>query len=526
MEPENSQPFGRDTPEQDPAPAPTEDEPRKRVAAYDLMSVEGDLEGVDKKKEEMHKILDQIREKASSVLDSSLRSEEIDKPFDLLKQRAMELDLKEESVRKQILDLERMRKEAELMEASLKELESRENELRLLNDTIREKSAELEKKEEIFELRKQEEAIEVDVKRKFLELKEKELEEREKEIELKQREVEELSMQAGTRKRRRLESGPPLLATNDRDAEALGQHKHNDEDMEKDSASTFSPVQISEGHEKDIEEVVVSIDDSDEEHEPLLCVHSEFADFSKTMRSFKAGQVWALYDGIDSMPRLYGRIKKINKRGTSLQLTWFEHKDEDSVPAACGRFKVGITETISQLTFSHVMNPIIHSRHFIAVIPRKGETWALFRDWSKSWNNNPEQHRPPYKFDFVEVLVNFDDCLGVGVAYLGKVEGFVSVYEQAGQHGVVSLMIAPEEMQRFSHRVPSLKLNGKEREGVPAGSFELDPAAIKSVPLTSDCSSSEEEEETESQSEDEDCGKTGEVEDQDGLRKDFPIVLD
>ncbi|XP_010485912.1 PREDICTED: uncharacterized protein LOC104764149 [Camelina sativa] len=505
MEPENPQPSGRDTPEKDPAPAQTEDESRERVSAYDLMVVEGDLKGVDKKKEEMHKILDQIHEKASSVLDSSLRSEEIDKPFDLLKQRAMEVDLKEESVRKQILDLDRRRKEAELMEASLKELEARENELRLLNDTIREKSAELEKKEEIFELRKLEEAIEVDVKRKFLEL-------------------EELSMQAGTRKRRRLESGPSLLTTNGRAAEALGQHKHNDEDMEKDSATTSSPVQISEAHEKDIEEVFVSIEDSDEEHEPLLCVDSEFADFSKTMTSFKAGQVWALYDGIDSMPRLYGRIKKINKRGTSLQLTWFEHKDEDSVPAACGRFKVGSTETISQLTFSHVMNPIIHSRHFIAVIPRKGETWALFRDWSKSWNNNPEQHRPPYKFDFVEVLVNFDDCLGVGVAYLGKVEGFVSVYEQAGQHGVVSLMIAPEEMQRFSHRVPSLKLNGKERDGVPASSFELDPAAIISVPLTPDSSISEEAEETERQSED--CGKTGEVEDQDGLRKDFPIVLD
>ncbi|XP_010464019.1 PREDICTED: uncharacterized protein LOC104744639 [Camelina sativa] len=516
MEPENSQSFGRDTPtpEQEPAPAQTEDEPRQRVSAYDLMVVEG----VDQKKEEMHKILDQIHEKASSVLDSSLRWEEIDKPFDLLKQRAMEVDLKEESVRKQILDLERRRKEAELMEASLKELEARENE-------FREKSAELEKKEEIFELRKLEEAIEIDVKRKYLELKEKELEEREQEIELKQREVEELSMQAGTRKRRRLESEPSLLATNGRDAEALGQYNHNDEDMEKDSASTSSPVQISEGHEEDVEEVV-SIDDSDEEdHEPLLCVDSEFADFSKTMTSFKAGQVWALYDGIDSMPRLYGRIKKINKRGTSLQLTWFEHKDEDSVvPAACGRFKVGITETISQLTFSHVMNPIINSRHFIAVVPRKGETWALFRDWSKSWNNNPKQHKPPYKYDFVEVLVNFDDCLGVGVAYLGKVEGFVSVYEQAGKDGVVSLMIAPEEMQIFSHRVPSLKLNGKEREGVPAGSFELDPAAITSVPLTPDSSIGEEAEETESQSEG--CGKTGEVEDQGGLRKDFPIVLD
>lgn len=607
------------------------------------MVVEGDLAGFDHEKEEIYKVLDQIQEKASSVLEFSLRWEEIDEQFDLLQQRAMEVDLKEESVRKQILELEkreervklveerarmleliekeenesdlkqsleanvvklvlqmqneemvvsqlnaqqkllgllqgsmmkkheelmaevearekevalfsksiddkacdlemkvkdfelkqteeteRRRKEAELMETSLKELEARENELRLLSDTIREKSTELEKKKENFQLKQQDEAREIDVKSKFLELKEKELEEREKEIELKQRELEEGSIRAGSRKRSRLESGPSLLAAMGRDAESLTQHNHNDEDKEKDSASvvsvsTSSPVQISEAvHEEDNEEVDVSIDESDEDHEPLICVDSEFNDFSKTMSSFMAGQVWALYDGIDSMPRCYGRIKKVTKCRSSLQVTWFEPKDEESVPpAACGRFNLGITETISHLTFSHVMHPIIHGRHFIAVIPRKGETWAIFRDWSKSWNNNP---KPPYRYDFVEVLINFDDCLGVGVAYLGKVEGFVSVYKQAGQHGVVSLMITPEEMQRFSHRVPSFRLNGEEKEGVPAGSFELDPAAIISSTLKRDLSICKEAEETERQSED--CDKTGEVEDEDGSRKDFPIILD
>ncbi|XP_006300056.2 nucleoprotein TPR [Capsella rubella] len=634
MEPDNSQPFRTDTPEKDPAPAQTDHQSGKRVSAYDLMVVEGDLEGSDPKNEEIHEMLDQIEEKASSVLEFSLRWEEIDEQFDLLKQRAMEVDLKEESLRKQVLELdkreervklveerergraeliekeaqsleanvvglvlqmqneemvgsqlnsrekllgllqdsmmkkhegliaelearekevallsksideksfdfemkvkdfdlkqtaetERRRKEAELMEASLRELEAREYALRLLNDTIREKSAALEKKEENFQLKQEEVASAIDVKRKSLELKEKELEEREKEIELKQIEDEELSMQALTRKRSRLESGLSLVATKGRDAEAHTQHNHNNEDkgnnsVSVDSASKSSPVLISEAYEE-----VVSSENSDEEHEPLLCADSEFNDFGKTMRSFMAGQVWALYDSIDSMPRLYGRIKKITNRGSSLHLTWFESKDEKSVPSGCGRFKLGITETISDLTFSHVMHPIIHGRNFIAVIPRRGETWALFRDWSKSWNNNPKQHKPSYKYDFVEVLVNFDDCLGVGVAYLGKVEGFVSVYEKAGQHGVVSLMIAPEEMQRFSHRVPSFRLNGEEREGVPAGSFELDPAAIISVPLKPDRSIREEAEETARQSED--CGKTCEVDDQDGLRKDFPIILD
>ncbi|KAF3609601.1 hypothetical protein DY000_02051455 [Brassica cretica] len=39
-------------------------------------------------------------------------------------------------------------------------------------------------------------------------------------------------------------------------------------------------------------------------------------------------------------------------------------------------------------------------------------------------------------------------------------------------------MIPSDDMLRFSHRVPSYKLTGDEKKGVPAGAFELDPAAI------------------------------------------------
>ncbi|KAG7580749.1 hypothetical protein ISN44_As08g005150 [Arabidopsis suecica] len=646
MEPANSQPFTfrSDTLEQESVPAQTEDQSRKRVSAYDLMVVEGDSEGVDKKMDKLRRIFDQIQKKTSSVLEFSPWWEEIDEELDLLKQRAMEVDLKEVSLKNQILELdkkeerlklveerarkmeasiierlsaledkendsdvkqfleenvarlvlemqneemvvaqrnaqekllqgsmklkheelmrevearreevallsksiddktcdldikvkafdlkqttefERMRKETELIETSLKQLEARENELRLLNETIQEKSNVLEKKEDNFQLKQQAQARDMEVKIKFLELKEKELGEREKELELKQREVQERSIQAGTRKRSRVESGPSL------DAESLTQHNQNDEERDFSasvvSTSTSCPLQKSDAHEEVVVSIVRGTHHNDEDHEPLMCVvDSEFNDFSKTMSSFMAGQVWALYDGIDSMPRCYGRIKKVNKCQSSLQVTWLEPKDEESVLAACGRFEWGNTETIkSHLAFSHEIHPIIRGKHFIAVNPSKGETWALFRDWSKSWNNNPKQHKPPYRYDFVEVLVNYDDCLGVGVAYLGKVQGFASVYKQAGQHGVISFMITPEEMQRFSHRVPSFRLNGEEKEGVPDGSFELDPAAIPSSILKRDRSTRKEAEETEKQSED--CGKTGEDEDKDGSRKDFPIILD
>ncbi|CAD5322121.1 unnamed protein product [Arabidopsis thaliana] len=402
MEPENPQLFTlrSETPEKESVPAQTEDQSRERFAFFFFVLVFFQVSD-----------LEQIQKEDSS--------EEI------------------------CTESERMRKETELIETSLKQLEARENELRLLNETIQQKSIVLEEKEENFQLIQEALAREVEAKRKFFDLKEKELEEKEKELELKQRQVQERSIQ----------DGPSV------DAEPLTQQRnHNDEDKEKDSASVLS-----------------------------ASVQIKFNDFRKTMSSFMAGQVWALYDGIDSMPRCYGRIKKVNKCQSSLQVTWLEPKAEESVLAACGRFKWENTDTIqSHLAFSHEIHPIIRGKHFIAVNPSKGETWALFRDWSKSWNNDPEQHKTPYRYDFVEVLVSFDDSLGVGVAYLGKVQGFASVYKQAVQHGVISFMITPEEMQRFSHRVPSFRLNGDEKEGIPAGFFELDPAAIPSCTLEPD----------------------------------------
>ncbi|ESQ49564.1 hypothetical protein EUTSA_v10020307mg [Eutrema salsugineum] len=610
---------GGDTSEKDPAPAGKEDHFRERVLGSDLRVMDGDFMGFDENNLG-ESDLDQIHKTASSVLESfSLMWEEIDERCTslegLLKERAMELELKERSVMERTLELkkkeeeveererkiglleksmllrlekkeqeidmkqylvssvvrlvcekaseevtnkleerrkeverlsklnddkscelertvlhefdlkqkesnERWSKEAELVRESLKQLKLREKELSLLDEAIKEKASELEKKEEIFEAEKKAKAEELEWKSEFLHVKEKKLEKREDELDFKLMELEQRTIQAETWKRSR----GKLLAQKVREADShirpfkrhksLREHMHGDEDMGIDSASASPPVQISEAHERDIIEFVSINDIDDEDPEPIMCSDSEFHDYSKTMSSFVVGKVWALYDPIDEMPRLYGRIKKINKSRSSLQVTWLEPKDEDSVPVACGRFTYGATETLSHSTFSHEMQPIIHGKNFIAVNPRQGETWALFRDWSQSWNNNPEQHKPPYRYDFVEVLFDFEDHRGVGVAYLGKVKGFTSVFEQAEHNGVCQRVINLEEMYRFSHRVPSFRLSGEEKEGVPAGSFELDPAAVV------DHSIYEEAEETERQSND--CGEGLEL----ALQDDPFIILD
>ncbi|XP_009335671.2 uncharacterized protein LOC103928367 [Pyrus x bretschneideri] len=203
---------------------------------------------------------------------------------------------------------------------------------------------------------------------------------------------------------------------------------------------------------------------------------------------FSANQTWALYDPLDGLPRFYARIKKVFSPGFKLRFTWLEPSPDDQrevawcnkeLPVACGKYTLGATEEVTDhLMFSHQMHCIKGSgRSSFFVYPKKGETWALYQNWDIGWSSEPEKHLP-YKFDFVEVLSDFVENYGVGVAYLGKVKGFVSLFQRREQHGVVMFQVLPNELYRFSHRIPSFKMTGTEREGVPEGSFEFDPAAL------------------------------------------------
>jgi curved DNA-binding protein CbpA len=216
----------------------------------------------------------------------------------------------------------------------------------------------------------------------------------------------------------------------------------------------------------------------------------EFGDFEKDKKEncFAVNQTWAIYDSLDGMPRFYARVKKVFSPGFKLKITWLEADPDDQgeidwcegdLPVGCGKFELGDTvETVERPLFSHQMHCIKGSgRSSYLIYPRKGETWALFKNWDIGWSSDPEKN-VPYKFEFVEVVSEFVDNVGIGVAYLGKVKGFVSLFQQTEQHGIVSFQVPPNELYRFSHRIPSFRMTGGEKEGVPKGSFELDPAAL------------------------------------------------
>ncbi|KAK7284306.1 hypothetical protein RJT34_19051 [Clitoria ternatea] len=221
-----------------------------------------------------------------------------------------------------------------------------------------------------------------------------------------------------------------------------------------------------------------------------ICIPDpDFSDFDKDKAEdcFAVGQLWAIFDNDGAMPRYYAFVKKVYSP-FKLQITWLEADPGDKceidwheagLPVGCGKFKLGHSQrTTERFMFSHQVDFIKGSdRGTFMIYPKKGETWAIFRDWDIGWSSNPEKHSE-YQFEFVEVQSDFDENVGIEVVYLVKVKGFVSLFQQTMQNRISLFCVPPNELYRFSHQIPSYKMTGNERAGVPKGSVELDPASL------------------------------------------------
>lgn len=402
-----------------------------------------------KKKEEEFQVkrdaeASEIEEKRKSL---EVKEKNLEELMRELEARQKEMILGDENIKWKANEME---KRNEKQKAEAKEIEVKMNSLEVKEKNFEEKIRELEERQkehdEIIKgkvtelekktLKQEAEAKEIEVKINSLEVKEKQLEEREKLLELKEKELANRSNQSKSRKRCRDEFEPSFLA-----------------DPASASAST-SRAKRRETHK------VACIDDgTDEDPETYCCPDADFNNFNTTMSSFAVGQIWALYDPLDHMPRYYARIRKIMEPKLRVGVRWLESKqpaawNKKPAPIACGEFKYGKKTTSKHLMFSHEMHHVRKKKKSITINPRKGETWALFSGWSRE---NRKQQKPPYRYDFVRVVSDdLDSDDGIGVAYLARVEGYTSVYKLGEQHGVLQMIISSDEMLRFSHRVPSL----------------------------------------------------------------------
>lgn len=229
---------------------------------------------------------------------------------------------------------------------------------------------------------------------------------------------------------------------------------------------------------------------STSEPEHYVCPDPDFNDFDKgrNERCFSTGQIWAVYDTLDAMPRFYVRIRKVFSPTFKVRITWLEPDPDDvdeiqwvneDLPVACGKFKIGSSQNTEDLPmFSHMIYCEKGSqRDTYKIFPRKGEVWAVFKNWDIKWKSDAD-HSQKFEYEFVEILSEYTEDSGACVVYLGKLKGFVSVFCRTSKEGNETFQIPPGELFRFSHMIPSFKLMGEEGQGVPKGSFELDPACL------------------------------------------------
>ncbi|KAI3875255.1 hypothetical protein MKW92_053684 [Papaver armeniacum] len=234
-------------------------------------------------------------------------------------------------------------------------------------------------------------------------------------------------------------------------------------------------------------------DNYEQEPEPVVLEvfpDPDFYDFDrdKSEECFAADQIWAMFCYTEVMPRYYARIDKVFSP-FKVDITWLEFVAGDinetawkssRLPVACGNFRFNKTDTIDNIhAFSHKIFWEKGVSMCVNIYPRKGETWALYKNWNIKWSCDPDNHRA-YDYELVVVLSDYSKKSGILVAYLVKLKGFVCLFKPIKNNGMASFQIPSNEMLRFSHRVPSFRTNGKEREDVPAGYFELDPDSLPS----------------------------------------------
>lgn len=218
----------------------------------------------------------------------------------------------------------------------------------------------------------------------------------------------------------------------------------------------------------------------------------EFHDFDKDRleKLFESDQIWATYDSEDGMPRFYAFIQKvISLRPFKCRMSFLNSKTNaefgpmnwvgSGFAKTSGDFRVSryaISDTAN--IFSHRVYGEKGARGIIKIYPRKGETWALYKNWSLDWNElTPDE--VIYKYDIVEVIDDYSEEEGIVVAPLVKVAGFRAIFHKHMDPNE-NRKIPREEMFRFSHQVPSYLLTGDEAHNAPKGCRELDPAAIPS----------------------------------------------
>ncbi|XP_078438228.1 uncharacterized protein LOC144708685 [Wolffia australiana] len=214
---------------------------------------------------------------------------------------------------------------------------------------------------------------------------------------------------------------------------------------------------------------------------------SDFFDFDKIRneRCFRKGQIWAIYDDDDGMPRHYAQISEVlSTNPFKLTMNWLDlqtsldRSTQTHVRISSGQFKLGKEIEIESVNlFSHNVECERAARELYRIYPRKGSVWALYRE-GEDEEEEEEEKDGRRSYDIAVVLSSFEEGFGLTMAYLEKVQGFKSVFKrrEVGAHAV--RWLEKYDQRLISHQIPSRKLEGEEMKGLDCDCWELDPASL------------------------------------------------
>ena len=233
--------------------------------------------------------------------------------------------------------------------------------------------------------------------------------------------------------------------------------------------------------------------DSDKgELENMAVVDSDFYDFDKDRveRSFKKGQLWAVYDDDDGMPRNYALIDEIlSLNPFEVRLSWLDvqisgdgrivSREKMGFHIPCGRFKVARKTSVNSVNiFSHVVDCDRAARELYKIYPKKGSVWALHGEGSI----DAEERKRCY--DIVICLTSYNEANGLSMAYLEKVDGYKTVFRRQENGSGAIIFLGKDDMCLVSHQIPARKLICDETPELLKDCWELDPASLPSDLLT------------------------------------------
>lgn len=201
---------------------------------------------------------------------------------------------------------------------------------------------------------------------------------------------------------------------------------------------------------------------------------------------FVEGQIWAVYDARDRMPRSYVRIIRVVSFASVFVLKLEPHPMlneeirwvEDGLPVACAVFRAGAETTYKDMSeFSHPVEcDWSAKRSFYRIFPKKGEIWAMYKKWKITLNSTEIDK---CELRMVEVLSDYSDENGVNACSLTRVKGCLSFFQRVLLEDFhLTRWISRSEMLSFSHRVPAFVVVEIKERDIPKGSWHLEPSAL------------------------------------------------